>query len=221
MRLDTGQVNYYEYVSLMNGKSAHRTTSPRQRRAFETRAAMLRAVEVLVAQEGWEAVTTTRVAEQADMAVGTVYRYFQDREALLLAAYDESVERLVGICQDALEALPPDTDVEGAARRLLAVYLDAAEAVPSHAGLLKSMRRLRPLDEAGPAEPDQIVRKLVAPFFDRFATAQQTDPLRLHIVGAVLATLVDLYLVGPPESRPMLRVELEAHLLFMLARVAG
>lgn len=205
----------------MSDKSAPRIISPRQRRAVETRDALLNAVEELVASEGWEAVTTTRVAELTKMAVGTIYRYFADREALLLSAYDATVNRLVSICHETLEGLPSDIDVNDAARTLLTVYLDAAEGIPAHAGLLKAMRRLRPLEADQSAEPGQIESELVGPFFARFAPQGEPDRLQLHLVSAVLVTLVDLYLVAPEESRPRLRRELEAHLLFMLGRIAG
>ncbi len=205
----------------MSDRTAPRITSPRQRRAVETRDALLQSVEQLVADEGWEAVTTTRVAELTNMAVGTIYRYFADREALLLSAYDATVTRLVNICHETLESLPADIQMHDAARQLLEIYLDAAEGIPAHAGLLKAMRRLRPLEADQSAEPGQIVSELVEPFFARFAPTGETDRLQLHLVSAVLITLVDLYLVAPDESRPRLRRELEAHLLFMLDRIAG
>lgn len=205
----------------MSDSTASRVTNPRQRRAVETRDALLQAVEQLVAEEGWEVVTTTRVAELTGVAVGTIYRYFADREALLLSAYDATVTRLVTICHETLESLPADVEMHDAARQLLTVYLDAAEDIPAHAGLLKAMRRLRPLEADQSAEPGQIVSELVEPFFARFAPEGETDRLQLHLVSAVLITLVDLYLVAPQQSRVRLRHELEAHLLFMLDRIAG
>jgi AcrR family transcriptional regulator len=72
--------------------------APRQPRAVETRQRLLNAVESLVVAEGPAAVTTTRIAAHTSVAVGTIYRYFADREALLLAAYDATVERIVAQC---------------------------------------------------------------------------------------------------------------------------
>lgn len=203
----------------MNVKAAPKLAEPQQKRAIATRAGLLETVEHIVATETIEAVTTTRVAQESGVAVGTIYRYFRDREAMLLAAYDETVARLVRICQAALEELPDDIKLEEAGRQLLDIYLDAAEAIPAHAGLLKAMRQVRPIEAGLSHDGDQIVTELVAPFFFRFAPTVKAAPLRLLIMSAVLGTLVDLYLVTPgKQDRALLRDEIEAHLLLMLAR---
>src|SRR5690606_8775571 len=111
---------------------------PLQARAVETRAALLRAVEEIVVESGAEAVTTTSVAERATMSVGSLYRYFKDRNALLLAAYDGTVARISTICAERLGELPPDTPAGEAAHQLLNIYLDTAETIPAHPGLLRA-----------------------------------------------------------------------------------
>lgn len=199
----------------------HRTAEPRQQRAIETRANLLAAVESIVAAEGPDAVTTTRVAAETDVAVGTIYRYFVDREQMLLEAYDATVDRLVSICRAALDEMPANAPVAEVSRRLLDIYLDAADAIPAHAGLLAAMRRLRPLDAAEAANGNRIIDEIVAPFFARFTGgATAADPLRLHVVNTVIGTLVDIYLMTPdPDARAVLREEIEAHALFMIGRM--
>lgn len=193
---------------------------PVQGRALRTRAALLSAVEALVAAEGAAAVTTTRVADMAGVSVGTLYRYFADRDDLLLAAYDGTVERIVAVCAAALDSLPADIGVEDAARRLLAVYLEAAEAIPSHAGLLKAMRAVRPVEADHRDERSGVIDEILAPFLARFAApATAVDPVRLTLLNVLMGTLVDLYLVTRAEHRAALRDELEAHMLLAVARL--
>ena len=57
-------------------------------------------------EDGAEAVTTTRVAQQSGVAVGTIYRYFTDRNELLLAAYDATVTRIVAACASSIGRHP-------------------------------------------------------------------------------------------------------------------
>lgn len=193
---------------------------PVQGRAVRTRAALLSAVEELVAEEGHSAVTTTRVAEVAGVSVGTLYRYFIDRDDLLLAAYDATVERIVAACAHELELLPAGIGTEDAARRLLGAYLDAAEAIPSHAGLLKAMRAIRPVDADQRDERSGVIAEIIAPFLARFAPATTPDPARLNLLSVLLGTLVDLYLVTRDVThRATLRQEIEAHMLLALARL--
>lgn len=192
---------------------------PVQERALRTRAALLAATEELVTDRGIEAVTTTSVAAAAGCSVGTLYRYFADREALLLAAYDATVRRIVARCATELAALPAGTPAPEAARLLLGIYLAAAEAIPSHSGLLRAMRSIRPIEAEEGGDRNHVVHDIVAPFLARFAPDRPTDPLRLRLLNVLLGTLVDLYLVTPdPDARTRLRQDLEAHVLLALER---
>lgn len=194
--------------------------APIQRRAVETRAALLAGVEAVVAADGADAVTTTRIAQQSGVAVGTIYRYFTDRNELLLAAYDATVIRIVDACAGAMADIPPETSPADAARALLARYLTTADSIPGHAGLLKAMRAIRPIeaDQSGNNEVT-IVGGLLMPFWSRYAGGTAPDPARLHFLGILLGTLVDLYLMTPdgPE-RIALRAEIDAHLQLALER---
>lgn len=194
-------------------------TMPIQDRALKTRAALLAATERLVAEEATDAITTTRIAAETGVSVGTLYRYFADREALLLSAYDATVDRIVASCAAALAALPANLPTADAAKILLGVYLDAAEAIPSHSGLLKAMRAIRPVEADNGINENRVVDEIVAPFLARFAPENAVDPLRFHLINVLLGTLVDLYLVTPDApSRARLRHDVEAHMLLALER---
>lgn len=213
-------VKKHETVSVMEGQIAARPVQPRQSRGLKTRAALLDAVEKLVAAEGPEAITTTRIAGETGVSVGTIYRYFSDREALLLAAYDATVSRIVARCAAVLEALPKDIPPAEAARCLLSCYLDEAESIPAHAGLLAAMRAIRPIeaDQDGNNEAS-ITADLLAPFLEKFAPGVVVDPARLHFMNVLIGTMVDIYLVTPdPSERLGLRAEIEAHTLLALER---
>lgn len=201
-------------------ENAPRNAQPRQKRALETRAALLAAVENLVAAEGIGSVTTTRVAAETGVSVGTIYRYFADREALLLAAYDETVGRIVAQCHDALEALPADAGAPEAARALLGRYLEAAEAIPAHSGLLQAMRTIRPVAADQGANQDRVTGEIVVPFLARFAPGADAPPAAFDLLSVMIGTLVDLYLVTERETeRAWLRGEIEAHVMFMVGRL--
>lgn len=196
------------------------TIVPRQKRALQTRAALLAAVERIVAAAGPDAVTTTRIAAETGVAVGTIYRYFADRDALLLAAYDETVGRIVARCRAALEQLPAEASAEDAARILLGRYLQAAEAEPAHSGLLTAMRAIRPVAADQDTNEDRVTGEIFAPFLARFAPEAGAPPAALHLISVTIGTLVDLYLVTEsPDDRAWLRREIEAHVTFMVGRL--
>lgn len=67
---------------------------PRQARSREKLAKVLSAADRLLADEGAEALTTTRVAEAAGVSVGALYQYLPDRDAIIAALADKYLGRL-------------------------------------------------------------------------------------------------------------------------------
>ncbi|MCJ8519082.1 AcrR family transcriptional regulator [Pseudorhizobium tarimense] len=68
---------------------------PRQARARATVEAIIVATAQLLTEEGFEALTTARVAERAGVSVGSLYQYFPNKRALAAAVVDHHSEKLV------------------------------------------------------------------------------------------------------------------------------
>ncbi|MFF0454836.1 TetR/AcrR family transcriptional regulator [Nocardia africana] len=73
-------------------KAAVDRRRPSQERARATRERILDAAAELFGQRGIAETSTNRIAAEAGVSVGTVYRYFADREVIV----DELLERLIG-----------------------------------------------------------------------------------------------------------------------------
>lgn len=102
-------------------RPTHWRTDGVQERSRETEAALARAVAELSKNRPFEDVTVADVAKHAGVAVGTVYRRFRDKRALLHLA-DTA---FVGDCRDAFDREMADErvasfDLEGLAR----AYID-------------------------------------------------------------------------------------------------
>jgi AcrR family transcriptional regulator len=73
--------------------------SPRQERSRRTLDVILDTTAAVVAADGFTAVTTADIAERAGIAIGTFYRFYPDREALLTAlrnrTYTAYLEHLI------------------------------------------------------------------------------------------------------------------------------
>lgn len=65
---------------------------------------MLEATSGLAAEGGWDAVQMREVAGRADVALGTLYRYFPSKEYLLVSVMISDMEALV----DRLAVRPPE-----------------------------------------------------------------------------------------------------------------
>ena len=107
---------------------------PQQQRAREMRRRLLDCALRLIAKRGVAALSTQAIAEAAHVSIGTVYRYFPDRSAILAelvdeAARDISFELVHGVSR----AL--DLDVPAAS---LAVVDTLTTAYEKHAPILQA-----------------------------------------------------------------------------------
>jgi AcrR family transcriptional regulator len=82
---------------------------PRQARAREKLARVLEAADRLLAEEGVEALTTTRVAAAAGVSVGALYQYLPDRDAITEALADGYLARLEDLMTAVAEQAAKET----------------------------------------------------------------------------------------------------------------
>ncbi len=78
----------------------------RERKAASTRRAIVDSARLLFEEQGYAETTVDQIAEHADVAPRTFFRYFATKEALLFADFD--AERQVML--ESLEARPRDED---------------------------------------------------------------------------------------------------------------
>ncbi len=64
---------------------------PRQRRSIETVERILEAAARLFDEVGYAATTTNRIADVAGISIGSLYQYFPNKDALLVALADRHV----------------------------------------------------------------------------------------------------------------------------------
>ena len=170
--------------------SATAELSPRRARsrARRTERIVVAAMDLL-AEEGFDALTMTRLAEQLDLSVGALYRYFRSKDALVA----ELQRRAIATIRDQLVALkaelaagrsfagvaPPPV---AACAELLAIadhYLDMRERDPRLyrlvAATLADPRQL--LDDAEAAEVAPSLAAALSEVAASFAVAVDAEAL--------------------------------------------
>lgn len=60
----------------------------------DKRERILNAAETLIAHYGFQGMSMQLVAKHADVATGTIYRYFQDKESLLRCVHEERMQEV-------------------------------------------------------------------------------------------------------------------------------
>jgi AcrR family transcriptional regulator len=89
--------------------------------------AILEAAEEVAAERGLEATSTAAIAERAEVAVGTLYNYFPDRDALISALFklrrDDMLPRITAAAE-ATKGLSPEARLRAYLTAVVAVFED-------------------------------------------------------------------------------------------------
>lgn len=68
-------------------------TTPKQQRGIDTRTAIIEAANAVYERDGRDYLKTQTVQQESGKSIGTIYRYFTDRGALLEAVVSYRVEK--------------------------------------------------------------------------------------------------------------------------------
>jgi AcrR family transcriptional regulator len=112
--------------------TAARRRTPSQARSRELVGKVLDAASRIVVGQGVDAVTTRSIAAAADIPVASLYQYFADRDAILLARVERDTEELdqqVRADLEELETLSVSALVETTMRAYTKVYARRADFV--------------------------------------------------------------------------------------------
>jgi TetR/AcrR family transcriptional regulator, cholesterol catabolism regulator len=177
----------------------------------DRRKRILDATIALASKGGFEAVQMRAVAEKADVALGTLYRYFPSKIHLLVSGLARELER--GQERTARAAIPGDTPYD----RLLFVLGRITRAMQRDPNLTEAMTRAFMFADASASSEVDTVAKLIERMFTRaLHDGEPTDEDRAiaRVIGDVwLSNLVAWVTRRASASDVGQRLELTVRLL--------
>ena len=111
-------------MSHMTSTVAATAPNRRERRIIETRRAIVESARELFERNGYTETTVDQIAEAADVAPRTFFRYFPTKEMLLFADFDEVRAAML----ERLEASPADEDPLVSLGRELRIMAESVHA---------------------------------------------------------------------------------------------
>lgn len=148
---------------------------PKQARSADLVTAILEAAIQVLAKEGAQRFTTTRVAERAGVSVGSLYQYFPNKAAILFRLQSDEWRQTTGMLRNILEDVqkPPlerlrilvhaficsecdEAEVRRALNDAAPLYRDAPEAQEAKAAGGRVIQDF--MQEALPGVPDETRR---------------------------------------------------------------
>ncbi|GAA1554402.1 TetR family transcriptional regulator [Actinomadura kijaniata] len=102
---------------------------PAQRRSAERVQRMLDACAAILDEDGYDGLTTTRIAQRAEVAIGSVYQFFPDKRAVAQALALRNLERFGQRVAQKLETgtFEDWSDTVGV---IIEIYVDMHRTVP-------------------------------------------------------------------------------------------
>jgi AcrR family transcriptional regulator len=111
------------------------TTTPRklpsQERSRLTVEAILDAAAHVFEEHGYAAGTTNRIAERAGVSIGSLYQYFPNKDAVLVALTERHIEEGAAVVWPLLAGLGPDAPLERALSDLVGAMVQSHRARPA------------------------------------------------------------------------------------------
>ena len=177
--------------------------NPRQRRAKETVEAILTAAAQVFEARGYARGTTDRIATRAGVSVGSLYQYFPNKDAILVALAERHVDRGTALVRAMLASTPASAAaLEPWLRCLLTALLAQHRAQP----------RLQHLILEGLTLPEDVHDRVVAveaelsaAFAELLAELADPDLLPRPVVTAwtlvhAIQGLIHDFSTHPPEG---------------------
>jgi AcrR family transcriptional regulator len=182
--------------------SAEPRKRPRQRRSAETVDRILDAAARIFDERGYRATTTNHVAEAAGVSIGSLYQYFPNKDALLVALAEHHIDEVAVQFGDRLARLRTDVPhLHDTVRALLELTVEMNATSRLHAILFSDCPRTPALVERLDRFTDLLVTE-VAWHLERVGPPGRDHTLRARlVVAAADAAVHEVVLAEPPGPR--------------------
>lgn len=198
-----------------NLPTMHTRTAPQQQRSRDKYRRVLDATAELLEELPYEAVGTKLIASRAGVSVGSLYRFFVDKQAIIDALAQHWLDRLVEVMDEELKNLPDDP--ADLVDRLVDGYARFWRAEPGFRKVwFGTLFRLEP--GAGHHNDMQLNDRLYAVLTGYYGLLDDASLRhRLGVVVDVTEHLLNLAFKDDPEGDPAVLAELK----LLLTRYLG
>ncbi len=188
--------------------------APKQERARKRQSAILAAAEALLISGSTSDISTTSVALKAGIPVGSIYRYFDDKEDILeqlyQTAYDEVEHELTQ-----KQALVAETaSVGDAIRKMLDAFWTISRARPTYVALTRWANSHYSLWDVTPGQNSSLAELIETTLLDAGVEIpdNRKNPAKKSLV-TIVSVLVDMIIEEDDATRAKAQIEELATLL--------
>lgn len=186
---------------------------PKQERSQVTVEAILSATAHILTENGYNQLTTNRVAERAGVSIGSLYQYFPNKEALIFALAEHHANEMVQLAKQHLEGLS-DRTIPEVLRQIIKAALAAHAVNPKlHRVLHEQIPHSEVMKRLDQAKVENLLRSFLAQRSDQLRP--KNLELAVFMVERTIRALIHGAMIDHPE---LLKTgELEQELTLMLS----
>jgi AcrR family transcriptional regulator len=170
---------------------------PKQERSQATVEAILTATAHILTELGYDRFNTNRVAELAGVSIGSLYQYFPNKEALILALAEQHASEMVALAQHHLEALGDCSISEVVSRVIKAAFAAHAVNPRLHHVLHEQVPRSEVMRLVADARMEGMLRSFLEKHRDQLKP--QNIDLTVFIVRRTIESLTHRAVLDRPE----------------------
>lgn len=185
---------------------------PKQARSQVTVQAILTATTHILTEDGYDQLTTNRVAERAGVSIGSLYQYFPNKKALTFALAEHHANEMVELAKHHLEGLS-DRTIPEVLRQIVKAALAAHAVNPKlHRVLHEQIPYREVIQRLDEAKTEKLLRSFLSQRSD------QLQPQNLELAVFIIERTIRALIHGATIDRPELlkTEEFEQELMRML-----
>lgn len=202
-----------ECLAMPNKPLAKPRKLPKQERSQATVEAILTATTRILTEEGYDRFTTNRVAELAGVSIGSLYQYFPNKEALIVALVEHHAKEMEQLAEHYLGGLENSSVIDVLGQIIKAVLAAHAVNPKLYRVLHEQVPRSQVMRQSDDANMEKTLRLFLSQRRDQLQS--KNLDLTVFIVGRTIKAL----LYGATIDRPELlnNGELEQEIMTMLS----
>ena len=182
--------------------------SPRQERSRRTVERILDAAARIFHEQGYAGATTYDIADEAEVSVGSLYQYFPNKDALLVALTKRHIESATTGLADLLSGLSSEADVDIILRSVVDFLVEQHEFDELHLLVMHRAPRTHEINLELERTRSQLVDLTSQLLMPRIDDPQRRSLIARMVVATIDASVHDVILRQPKGTERRSAIDL-------------
>lgn len=171
--------------------------TPRQQRSRETVERILEAAAHIFNERGYTEATTNEIADEADVSIGSLYQYFPNKDALLLALAHKHIQATTTALALTLNELANETDFESIIRHVVNFLVDQHQLDDLHLLVVHEAPRTFELNRELDRARSQLTDAAATLLQSKIKNQKRRELIARMVVAIIDASVHDVILRQP------------------------